>query len=141
MARKVGRFVALALFCSACAVLWGAPQEAAANPASAAKPAPTTKAASYALIFGTVWDPDGRPVYGIHTQLRRSSEKKIRWDAYSDHHGEFAFRVPSGKEDYELAADQRSIKALKNNRLTRSEPVKIHVEFDERVDTGLHLMK
>jgi len=133
----LGRCVALALLCGACTGVWGAPQESAAKPPSAAN----AKAASYALIFGTVWGSENRPVHGVHVQLRRSGEKKIRWEAYSDHRGEFAFRVPPGKADYELIADQKSIKSIKNNNLTHAEPVKVHVEFDERVDTGLHLMK
>ncbi len=132
----LGRCVALALFCSAWAGVWGAPQEAAAKPHST-----QSKAASYALIFGTVWDSENHAVYGVHVQLRRANEKKVRWEAYSDHRGEFAFRVPSGRADYEMVADTRSIKSLKNNNLTKAEPVKIHVEFDERVDTGLHLTK
>ncbi len=99
------------------------------------------KLAPYAVIFGTVWDPDSRPVYGVHVQLRRAGEKKVRWQAYSDHRGEFAFRVPPGKVDYELDADQKSLKMLKNNGLMNREPVKVHVEYDEQVDTGLHLTK
>src|ERR1700683_188971 len=39
----------------------------------------------YALIFGTVWDPDGRPIYGITVKIRRADEKKTRWELYSDH--------------------------------------------------------
>jgi hypothetical protein len=97
--------------------------------------------APYAVIFCTVWDPDSHPVYGVHVQLRRASEKKFRWEAYSDHRGEVAFRVPPGKVDYELAADPRSLKALKGKGLTNREPVKVHVEYDEQVDTGLHLTK
>jgi len=97
--------------------------------------------ATYAVIFCTVWDPDSRPVYGVHVQLRRAGEKKFRWEAYSDHRGELAFRVPPGKADYELAADPKSLKALKGKDLTNREPVKVHVEYDEQVDTGLHLTK
>jgi len=97
--------------------------------------------APYAVIFCTVWDPDSHPVYGVHVQLRRADEKKFRWEAYSDHRGELAFRVPPGKVDYELAADPRSLKALKGKGLTNREPVKVHVEYDEQVDTGLHLTK
>jgi hypothetical protein len=112
-------------------------QEAAKPPAS---PTPYSRA-PYAVIFGTVWDPDNRAVYGLHVQLRRAGEKKVRWEAYSDHRGEFAFRVPPGKTDYELSIDPKSLKALKNKGLTNREPVKVHVEYDEQVDTGLHLTK
>src|SRR5882762_804395 len=97
--------------------------------------------APYAVIFCTVWDPDSHPVYGVHVQLRRTGEKNFRWEAYSDHRGELAFRVPPGKVDYELAADPKSLKALKGKGLTNREPVRVHVEYDEQVDTGLHLTK
>ena len=105
------------------------------------KPAGTSRRdlAPYAVIFCTVWDPDSHPVYGVHVQLRRVGEKKYRWEAYSDHRGELAFRVPPGKVDYELAADPKSLKALKGKGLINREPVKVHVEYDEQVDTGLHL--
>ncbi len=126
--------VALAFFCGACPAI---AQDAAKKPSS---PAPH-KLAPFAVIFGTVWDPESHPVYGVHVLLRRSGEKKVRWEAYSDHHGEFAFRVPPGKTDYELAADPQSLKMLKKKNLNNHEPVKVHVEFDEQVDTGLHLTK
>ena len=126
--------MALALFCGS----WEAvAQEAATKPSQAA----SYERAPYAVIFGTLWDPDNHAVFGVHMQLRRSGEKKVRWEAYSDHRGEFAFRVPSGKGDYELSADPKSLKALKNKGLANREAVKIHVENDEHVDTGVHLTK
>jgi hypothetical protein len=97
--------------------------------------------APYAVIFCTVWGPDSLPVYGVHVQLRRAGEKKFRWEGYSDHRGELAFRVPPGPAEYEFEADPKSLKALKNKGLTNHEPVKVHVEYDEQVDTGLHLTK
>jgi hypothetical protein len=118
-------------------VLLGAAQSAAQD-----APKPNhNKTAEYAVIFCTVWDPDAHPVYGVQVLLRRVGEKKIRGEAYSDHHGELAFRVPPGKADYELAADPKSLKALKNKDLQNKQPVKVHVEYDEQVDTGLHLTK
>ena len=54
----------------------------------------------YALIFGTVWGPDDRPVYGVKVKIRRADQKKARWELFSDHHGEFAQRVPVGPADY-----------------------------------------
>ena len=81
------------------------------------------------MIFGTVWGPDDRPVYGVKVKIRRENEKKPRWEVYSDHHGEFAQRVPAGKADYVAWAD------VKGNKSS----VSIHVDYDERVDAGLHL--
>jgi hypothetical protein len=131
--------VVLALLCG----IGIAMAQDATNKPGASKPAAPSdhELAPYAVIFCTVWDPDSHPVYGVHVQLRRSGEKKFRWEAYSDHRGELAFRVPAGKADYQMAADPKSLKALKNKGLTNREPVKVHVEYDEQVDTGLHLTR
>ena len=92
----------------------------------------------YALIFGTVWGPDAHPLYGVKIKLRRESEEKARWELYSDRNGEFAFRVPVGPQDYLLWADLKGSKSKDYNQLQAAE-VKVHVDGDERVDTGLHL--
>ncbi len=89
----------------------------------------------YALIYGTVFGPDGRSRYGIPVKVRRADEKKARWEAMSDHAGEFAVRVPPGAADYVVWAD---IKVPKGD--SRPE-TKVHIENNERVDIGLHLTK
>ena len=71
----------------------------------------------YALIFGTVWDPDGRPLYAIKVKIRRADEKKVRWELYSDHTGEFAQRVPVGKADYVVWADVKGYKLPSGKKL------------------------
>jgi hypothetical protein len=95
----------------------------------------------YAVIFGTVWGPDNRPIYGIVVKIRRSSDKpkKTRWEVYSDHHGEFAQRVPAGEADYILTADVKGVKASDGRPLHLAQEVTVHVYNDEREDTGLHL--
>lgn len=93
----------------------------------------------YALIFGTVWGPDDRPVYGAHLRMRRSNEKKFRWEAYSDHHGEFAFRVPPGRVEYVVVADVKGVKSQNGKELRAGEDVKVQIENDERTDIGVHL--
>jgi len=59
----------------------------------------------YALIFGTVWGPDDRPVYGVRVKIRRADQKKPKWELFSDHRGEFAQRLPAGKADYIVWVD------------------------------------
>jgi hypothetical protein len=93
----------------------------------------------YALIFGTVWGPDDRPVYGVKVKIRRASDKKSRWELYSDHHGEFALRVAAGKNDYIVGADLKGVKTTDGHPVHLTEEVPVHVEYDERVDIGLHL--
>ena len=92
----------------------------------------------YAVIFGTVWGPDDHPLYGVKIKIRREDEKTARWELYSDHNGEFAQRVPAGKQDYVIWADLKNHKARNGDQL-QGEEVKVHVDGDERVDTGLHL--
>lgn len=93
----------------------------------------------YALIFGTVWGPDNKPVYGVRVKIRRENEKKTRWEVYSDHNGEFAQRVPAGKADYVAWVGLKGYNSITGNRLQSGGPAKIHVEYDERADTSLHL--
>jgi len=105
--------------------------------------APQKPGQPYALIFGTVWDPDNHPVYGVHIKIRRSTDKpkKVRWEQYSDHHGEFAQRVPAGEADYILSADLKGVKFADGTQARLPEEVKVHIYNDERQDTGLHLTR
>ena len=114
-------------------LLAGAPvaRSAAARESGKEKP--------YALIFGTAWDPDNHPLYGVKIKIRRADQKKARWELYSDHHGEFAQRVPAGKADYVVWADTKGYKLPSGKRLQPGTEVTVHVENDERADIGLHL--
>jgi hypothetical protein len=94
----------------------------------------------YALIFGTAWDPDGRPLYGVRVKIRRATEKKARWELYSNHTGEFAQRVPAGKADYVVWADLKGYKSESGKHLQPGPEVTVHIENDERADIGLHLI-
>jgi hypothetical protein len=97
---------------------------------------PTKNSAPYALIFGTVWDAQGRPAYGIPIKIRRADQKKAKWELLSDHRGEFAQRVPAGKADYIVWAD---IKPKKGQKDAKPIETTAHIENDERIDIGLHL--
>ena len=110
----------------AVAILW----PVALRSAPAQKPDPRRE---YALIFGTVWAPDNKPAYGVPVKIRRADEKKARWELMSDHHGEFAQRVPPGTQDYIVWAD---VKVKKGKAKPET---KVHVEKDERVDISVHL--
>lgn len=92
----------------------------------------------YALIFGTVWGPDNHPVYGVPVKIRRAKDKKPKWEVYSDHHGEFAQRVPAGESDYVLSADLKHVKSADGKPL-HAPDVTVHIYNDEREDTGVHL--
>ncbi|MBZ5613758.1 MAG: carboxypeptidase-like regulatory domain-containing protein [Acidobacteriia bacterium] len=95
----------------------------------------------YALIYGTVWDPDGHPLYGVKVKIRRATDKenKARWELYSNHTGEFAQRLPAGKADYVVWADVKGFKLPSGRQLKPGPPVTVHIDNDERSDIGLHL--
>jgi hypothetical protein len=93
----------------------------------------------YALIFGTVWGPDDRAVYGVTVKIRRTQDKRAKWELASDHQGEFAQRVPAGEADYVVWADLKGVKTADGRPLHLVKEVAVHVDNEERVDIGLHL--
>jgi hypothetical protein len=85
------------------------------------------------LIRGTVFTDKALAFPAVQLRIRRSTEKKFRWETYTNSRGDFAVRVPQGLE-YEMVihvkgfADQtRAIDAkagLSETTLTfRMEPV------------------
>lgn len=107
----------------------GALNAAPLHPSSQSK----SEAKDYALIFGTVWGPDSRPLAGVPVRIRRANEKKFRWELVSNRTGEFAQRVPVGKQDYIIQADIKPAKGTPKPEIT------VHIEDNEREDVGLHL--
>ena len=93
----------------------------------------------YALIYGTVFGPDGFTVYGVRIKIRSVNEKKPRWELYSDHGGEFAQRVPAGQVDYVIWADLKGFKLPDGKKLHAGQEVTVHIQNDERADISLHL--
>jgi hypothetical protein len=103
-----------------------------APPASSQQSQPSAKS-DYALIFGTVWGPDSRPVAGVPVRMRRASEKKFRWEMVSNTRGEFAQRVPPGTQDYVIQADIKTPKGQPKPETT------VHIDDNERKDISLRL--
>jgi len=137
--RSFPRFVRSALLLSLLLLpALSSPMNLAASPNSSKD---KEKEKPYALIAGTVWGPDNRPVYGITVKIRRSTDKpkKVRWQLYSDHMGEFAQRVPAGEADYIIWADLKGVKSTDGQPVRLAQPVTVHIYNDEREDTGLHL--
>jgi hypothetical protein len=99
----------------------------------------------YALIFGTAYGPDDRPLYGVKITIRPQTKKHPSWDLMSDHRGEFAQRIPPGPADYlvhgeaEYAplGDDGKPQLSKKKRLKGE--AKVHVESEERLDISVHL--
>jgi hypothetical protein len=81
------------------------------------------------IIFTTVFNDQGYALPGARARVRRSEEKKFRWEAMSDHQGEVAFRVPPGAE-YEMTIEARGFKTQ-----TR----KIDTQADSRADLTIRM--
>jgi hypothetical protein len=76
----------------------------------------------------------------MRVKIRFASEKKARWEVYSNHAGEFEQLVPAGS--YVVWADvKRPKKAKKGDQSNHWSPpqVTVQVQNDVRVDIGLHL--
>ena len=61
------------------------------------------------VIFATVFADQGFALPGAQARVRRTEEKKFRWEATSDRRGEFGIRVPQGAA-YELTIEARGFK-------------------------------
>jgi hypothetical protein len=97
------------------------------------------KPPDYAVIFGTVWGPDDLAIPGMKVKIRRAQDKKARWELYSNRRGEFELRVPASKQDYVIWAETKGYRLPNGKHLEPGPEVTVHIESDERVDTGLHL--
>jgi hypothetical protein len=100
------------MFIAACLPLL-ARQEAATPAATqpAASDSSSRKKAKHShandlVIRGTVFNERGLALPGVKLRIRRSDQKKSRWETYSNSRGEFAVRVPKGP-DYEIAAENK----------------------------------
>ncbi|MGC2674058.1 MAG: carboxypeptidase-like regulatory domain-containing protein [Candidatus Acidiferrum sp.] len=107
-----------AIFCGFVPILTQAQEPA--TPASQATPAaqppapekPGKEKYSHAndfLIIGTVFGPKGYAFPGVQLKIRRKSEKKFRWEDYTNSRGDFAVRVPQGSQ-YEMVVHAKGFK-------------------------------
>jgi hypothetical protein len=80
------------------------PQPQTSSPAATAAAKSKSKKYSHAsdfLMRGTVFSEKALALPGAELRIRRSGEKKFRWETRTNSRGEFAVRVPQGA-DYEL---------------------------------------
>lgn len=107
-ALSIATFIVFALFAGTRASAQEPPPppspERSNSPASSSSSTKSNKKYSHAndfLVIGTVFTDKGYAFPGVELRIRRSSEKKFRWDSYTNSRGEFAIRVPQGL-DYEM---------------------------------------
>jgi hypothetical protein len=99
----------------------------------------------YALIFGTAYGPDDRPLYGVKITIRREGKKHGSWEQVSDHRGEFAQRVPSEPADYLIKGEAEYAPVGPDGKPQMSKKKKlkgqtrVHIEGEERQDIGIHM--
>jgi len=94
----------------------------AAQPPTTAPEKPAKKKYSHTndfLIHGTVFTDKGLSFPGARLRIRRSTEKKFRWESYTNSRGDFAIRVPQGS-DYEIV-----VRGKHFNEQTRTVDAKI----------------
>jgi hypothetical protein len=122
-------------------------QDDPAKPGDNAKPADNTKAAKnankdYGVLFGTVYGPDDRPLYGVRVTIHPVGKKHPSWDLHSDHRGEFAQRVPPAPADY-LVTGEVEIAPLEKGKAAKKKHLKgeakVHMGGAEWHDFSLHL--
>jgi len=103
--------LAIIMFSASLPVLAG--QDAATS--AGTQPAPSESSSSRKskhshaddlVIRGTVFNERGLALQGVKLRIRRSDQKKPRWETYTNSRGEFAVRVPKGP-DYEIAAESK----------------------------------
>jgi hypothetical protein len=113
------------------------PQDGLASPQSSSSSKSGKQKYSHAndfLVRGTVFTDKALSFPGVDLRIRRSGEKKFRWEDRTNSRGEFAIRVPQGAQ-YEMVvrakgfAEQiRTIDARTgagdNNVVFRMEPAK-----------------
>jgi hypothetical protein len=61
------------------------------------------------VVFTTVFTGQGFALPGARVRIRRTDDKKFRWEAISDRRGELAIRVPQDA-DYEMTVEARGYK-------------------------------
>jgi len=61
------------------------------------------------LITGTVFNEKALSFPDVKVRIRQTSEKKFRWETYTNSRGEFAVRVPEGNE-YEVQVQAKNFK-------------------------------
>jgi hypothetical protein len=93
----------------------------------------------YALIYGSVFAPNGTLAKGVRVLIRKSDSKKPKYERFSDSQGEFAQRVPVGPADYIVYADPKSPPFGKHSKIKPGKEVTVHIAKDERQDISLHL--
>lgn len=72
-----------------------------------ALPAEREKEKPYVLLRGTVFTADGLALPGVLLTIKVKDSRKAKWRAVSDRRGEFAVRLPVGRQTYEVSTQSK----------------------------------
>lgn len=129
------------LLCLACPVVAQQPTEATpgappsqppASPPDAARasssPKGKTKPLPAYLLTGTVFNEKALSFPAVRVRIRQTSEKKFRWETYTNSRGEFAVRIPEGKE-YEVQVQAKNFKELSQTVKADAGSIQLRLSF------------
>ena len=102
-----------------------------AAPVPGSQKRPKDKHQPHALLFGTVFNEDGRLVRGARVTVK-PKETKGKWETGSDNQGEFAVHLPAGKAVYIVEVLAPGLAPGKKE---------VAFEGDERQDVVVHLKR
>jgi len=124
----IGHLTCMRLTIALAGLAWLAGAAFAFEPAARAQSSSSSHAHDF-VIFATIFTDRGFALPGARVRIRRSEQKKFRWESVSDARGELALRVPQNAE-YEMTIEARGFQMQ-----TR----KIDAREDNRADLTIRL--
>jgi Carboxypeptidase regulatory-like domain len=106
----------------------GANGQSSANTGSSSSKTKKREIPSF-LIIGTVFNERDLSFPGVQVRIRRSDDRKFRWETYTNSQGEFAVRVPPGYQ-YEVVIHVKKYK-------DQNQPVDSKVDVQKRLSIKL----
>src|SRR5208337_1709 len=108
------------------------PSQPPATPPEAARASSSSKGKKKPLplylIIGTVFNEKALSFPNVRVRIRQTSEKKFRWETYTDSRGEFAVRVPEGNE-YEVQVQAKNFKEQSQTVKADAGSVQLRLSF------------
>ena len=80
------------------------------------------------MLIGTVFNEKALSFPGVRVRVRQTSEKKFRWETYTNSRGEFAVRVPEGNE-YEVQVQAKNFKEQSQTVKADAGSVQLRLSF------------
>jgi hypothetical protein len=124
----IGHLTYMRLTIALAGLAWLACAATAFEPAARAQSSSNSHVHDF-VIFATIFTDRGFALPGAHVRVRRSEEKKFRWEGVSDTRGELALRVPQNAR-YEMTIEARGFQ-MQTHKIDASE--------DNRADLSIRM--